>query len=195
VNPFGIELPPVADAAAEQDGLVLFVGNFAHPPNRDAATWLAREIMPVVRARVPTARLRIVGTAPPPVVRALADEHTELVADAPDVLPHLAAAAVVAAPVRTGGGMRMKVLQAMAAGRAVVTTRRGTEGFSGFDDPPPLSVAEDAVDIAATIATLLEDEEGRRSLACRAREFCVAHYSPDAWAERLSAVYEEAAGG
>jgi glycosyltransferase involved in cell wall biosynthesis len=195
VNPFGIELPPAADPAAEEQGLVLFVGNFAHPPNRDAATWLAGEIMPVVRARVPGARLRIVGTAPPASVRELADAHTQVVADAPDVLPHLAAAAVVMAPVRTGGGMRMKVLHAMACGRAVVTTGRGTEGFTGFAGPPPLAVAEGTPAIAAATAALLEDDEERRRLGACAREFCEAHFTPEAWAERLTAVYEEAREG
>jgi glycosyltransferase involved in cell wall biosynthesis len=192
VDPFGIELPPPADPGAEERGLVLFVGNFAHPPNRDAAIWLAREIMPAVRAEAPSARLRIVGTAPPPSVRELADGGTEVVADAPDVLPHLAAAAVVMAPVRTGGGMRMKVLQAMAAGRAVVTTGRGTEGFTGFGTPPPLVVAEEAAEIAAATVALLGDDEERRRLGARARDFCEAHLSPEAWAERQSAIFEEA---
>lgn len=192
VNPFGLVLPPLCDPAREVAGMVLFVGNFAHPPNRDAALWLAREIMPAVIHRRPGARLRIVGTAPPAEVRALAGPGVEVVADAPSVLPHLDAAAVVLAPVRTGGGMRMKILQAMAAGKAVVTTSRGTEGYTGFDEEPPLLVADSEAEIAAATATLLEDEGRRRALGARAREFTERHHSPAAWARRLTEVYEEA---
>lgn len=192
VDPFGLVLPPRADPARQVAGTILFVGNFAHPPNRDAAIWLAREILPAVLERHPGARLRIVGTAPSPEVRELVGPNVELVADAPSVLPHLEEAAVVMAPVRTGGGMRMKVLQAMAAGKAVVTTSRGTEGYTGFGEEPPLAVADSEAEIAAVTAALLEDDEGRLRLGERAREFAERHHSPEAWAERQTVVYEEA---
>jgi glycosyltransferase involved in cell wall biosynthesis len=192
VNPFGLVLPPRADPVREVAGTVLFVGNFSHPPNRDAAIWLAREIMPAVWARRPEAKLRIVGTAPPPEVRELGGPGVDVVADAPKVGPHLESAAVVLAPVRTGGGMRMKVLQAMGAGKAVVTTSRGTEGYTGFGEEPPLVVADTEAEIAAATAALLEDEGRRRGLGDRARDFAERHHSPEAWAERLTAVYEEA---
>lgn len=192
VDPFGLVLPPVADPAREVPGTILFVGAFHHPPNRDAALWLAREILPAVRERVPEARLRIVGSAPPLEVLALAGEQVEVVGDAPSVTPHLEEAAVVMAPVRTGGGMRMKVLQAMAAGKAVVTTPRGTEGYTGFGVEPPLAVAEGGAEIAAATAALLGDDEARRRLGAAAREFAERHHSPEAWAERQTAVFEEA---
>ncbi|HEV2859345.1 MAG TPA: glycosyltransferase family 4 protein [Solirubrobacterales bacterium] len=192
VDPFGLVLPPRADPAREMPGTILFVGAFHHPPNRDAAIWLAREILPAVLARQPRAQLRIVGSSPTPEVRALAGPNVELVADAPSVLPHLEQAAVVMAPVRTGGGMRMKVLQAMAAGKAVVTTPRGTEGYTGFGTEPPLAVGESEAEIAAATAELLADDEGRRRLGDAAREFAERHHSPQAWAERQTAVFEEA---
>jgi len=192
VDPFGLVLPPAADPARQAAGTMLFVGAFHHPPNRDAALWLAREILPAVRKRYAGARLRIVGSGPPPEVRALAGPDVEVVADAPSVLPHTEEAAVVMAPVRTGGGMRMKVLQAMAAGKAVVTTPRGTEGYTGFGEEPPLAVGESAAEIAAATAALLEDEERRLRLGERARDFAQRHHSPEAWAARQTAVYEEA---
>jgi glycosyltransferase involved in cell wall biosynthesis len=192
VNPFGLVLPPLADPAREVPGTVLFVGNFAHPPNRDAAIWLASEIMPAVRASRPEAKLRIVGTAPPAEVRQLAGAHVDVVADAPSVRPHVEEAAVVLAPVRTGGGMRMKVLQAIGAGKAVVTTTRGTEGYSAFDEEPPLLVADGGRDIAAATARLLGDDSQRVALGERARSFAERHHSPEAWASRLTSVYEEA---
>jgi glycosyltransferase involved in cell wall biosynthesis len=168
------------------------VGHFAHPPNRDAAVWLAREIMPDVVRRRGDARLRIVGTAPPPAVQRLAGDSVEVIPDAPSIEPHLAAAAVVVAPVRTGGGMRMKVLQAMAAGKAVVTTPRGTEGFEAAGEELPLAVAEDADGIAVAASELLADPDRRRLLGAQARRFAQRHHSPEAWAERLERSYAEA---
>ena len=192
VDPFGLVLPARLDPAREVPGTILFVGAFHHPPNRDAAHWLAREILPAVLERAPGARLRIVGSGPPPEVLALAGPRVEVVADAPSVLPHTEAAAVVMAPVRTGGGMRMKVLQAMAAGKAVVTTPRGTEGYTGFGEDPPLAVGESGEEIAAATAALLEDDAARRRLGERARGFAERHHSPEAWARRQTVVFEEA---
>jgi glycosyltransferase involved in cell wall biosynthesis len=192
VDPFGLLLPPRTDPARELPGTILFVGAFHHPPNRDAAIWLAREILPAVQSRHPGARLRIVGSGPTPEVRALAGPSVEVIADAPSVLPHLEEAAVVMAPVRTGGGMRMKVLQAMAAGKAVVTTPRGTEGYTGFGEDPPLAVGEGEEEIAAATAELLGDDGRRRRLGEQAREFAERHHSPEAWAGRQTAVFEEA---
>jgi glycosyltransferase involved in cell wall biosynthesis len=195
VNPFGLVLPAAVEPGREEPGTILFVGNFAHPPNRDAARWLVRGIFPQVRLRLPGARLRLVGTAPPAQVMGLAGDGIEVVPDAPSVEAELERASVVLAPVRTGGGMRMKVLQALAAGRAVVTTPRGTEGFSGFGEEPPLTVAEGAEQLAGATAALLGDDARRRDLGRRARSFAERHHSPEAWAERLTAVYEDAVGG
>jgi glycosyltransferase involved in cell wall biosynthesis len=192
ISPFGMSLPPLADPAGVEPDSLLFVGNFSHQPNRDAARWLADEIMPALLARHPAARLRIVGSSPPPEIRALDGGAVEVIADAPSIEPHMAAAAVVLAPVRTGGGMRMKVLEALASGKAVVTTSRGAEGFTELDPAPPLVVADDAAGIAAATATLLADPGGPQELGRRAAEFARAHYSPSAWALRLEKAYEEA---
>jgi glycosyltransferase involved in cell wall biosynthesis len=88
--------------------------------------------------------------------------------------------------------MRMTVLQALAAGKAVVTTPRGAEGFDCFGEEPPLRCASTAEDLAAATAELLGDDEARRNLGRRARGFAERHYSPAAWAVRLEAAYREA---
>jgi glycosyltransferase involved in cell wall biosynthesis len=192
VSPFGLELPPLADPTAAEPDTLLFVGNFSHQPNRDAARWLADEIMPALLARNPGARLNIVGSAAPPEVLSLAGPSIEVVADAPSIEPHLEAAAVVVAPVRSGGGMRMKVLQALAAGKAVVTTSRGSEGFDCFGEKAPLKIADETKPFAAAVADLLAEPERWRDAGRGAREFAQRHYSPQAWAGRLTALYEEA---
>jgi len=193
VNPFGIVLPEPADPAREEPGLVLFIGNFTHPPNVDAALWLAHEIMPRLRARHDGARLSLVGGSMPDEVRALAARDVRIVADVPAAAPYLEAAAVVLAPVRTGGGMRMKVLHAMASGKAVVTTPLGAEGLVFGEGEPPLVIAEDADAIATETARLLEGRAARAALAARARDFAAAHHSPEAYGRRLEAIYAEVA--
>jgi polysaccharide biosynthesis protein PslH len=192
VNPFGCIAPKEADPANEEPGSILFVGNFTHFPNRDAASWLATEILPAVRRRYPQGRLRIIGTSPPPEIRALAGDHIEVVGDAAAIEPYLEAACVVAAPVRTGGGMRMKVLHALASGKAVVTTSRGAEGYLVSGTPDPFVAVDDAEGFAVAVAGLLEDGPARRDLGRRARAFALQHHSVDAWVARLENVYEEA---
>lgn len=192
VNPFGLVPPSPADPAKVVPGTVLFAGTFTHLPNRDAALWLAGEIMPAVWADNPGARLRLVGSAPPQEVLGLAGPRIEVIADVPSMAPHLEAATVVVAPVRNGGGMRMKVLEAMARQKAVVTTNLGSEGFGGFHAEPPFLVADAPKDFAAAVVELLADDRRRGALAAEAREFALAHHSPQAWSARLEHVYAEA---
>ncbi len=192
VNPYGIILPPRLDPEEEKPGTILFSGTFGHLPNRDAARWLATEIMPAIRARAPQARLCILGSAPPREILELAGPGIEVIANPASMEPHLRAAALVLAPVRSGGGMRMKVLEALARQRAVVTTTLGAEGFTTFEAEPPLAIADDVEAIAETTAALLLDDGRRRELARRGRLFAERHHSPAAWAERLESVYTEA---
>jgi glycosyltransferase involved in cell wall biosynthesis len=87
--------------------------------------------------------------------------------------------------------MRMKVLHAMAMGKAVVTTPRGTDGFAMNGSQPPLVTAEDAKTFAKAIAELLSDREKRIDLGIRAREFVQANFSPQAYARRIEENYAE----
>ena len=100
-------------------------------------------------------------------------------------------AAVVLAPVRIGGGMRMKVLEALALGRAVVTTPRGAEGLDAPGETAFL-VADSAHGIADAISLLLADPSARTSLGQRARAYAARQHGPQAYAGRLERIYEEA---
>lgn len=192
VNPFGVELPPPFDPAREEPGRLLFVGNFTHPPNTDAALWLGNEIMPRLRQRKARVNLTIVGIHASPRVRALARDDIRLAGHVADLGHLLERAALVVAPVRIGGGMRMKVLHSMAAGKAVVTTPRGADGLAVDGQQLPVAIGSDADALADAITALLADDSARRALADGARAFVAAHFSPDAYARRLEAVYDEA---
>lgn len=191
VNPFGIHVGPEADPGRARPGSVVFVGGFHHPPNVDAALWLAKDILPRLRARTRGVHLTLIGDAPPRSVRALHSAGVTVTGAVPAVEPHLETAAVVVAPLRRGGGMRVKVLQAMAMGKAVVTTPLGAEGLLLEATPRPLEIAHTADDFAAATAALLRDAERRRELGRRARRFVEARHSWDAYGERLDALYAE----
>jgi glycosyltransferase involved in cell wall biosynthesis len=94
-----------------------------------------------------------------------------------------------------GGGMRMKVLHAMALGRPVLTTERGTEGLTTDGRRPPLEVAYDAQGLADSAARLLADGGERAELGRRARRFVEEHHSPRAYAARLEETYAAALAG
>jgi glycosyltransferase involved in cell wall biosynthesis len=188
VNPFGVALGAPADRALEGEDQLVFVGGFRHAPNVDAALWLVRSILPLIRAQRPGARLTIVGADPPASVRALASEWVTVTGFVPDVQPYLEYAAVVIAPLRKGAGMRVKILQALACGKAVVTTSLGAEGLAGG---APVRIAESASELADAVVALLADAPARRVLGDRARSFVTAHHSWTGFSQRLAAVYRE----
>jgi glycosyltransferase involved in cell wall biosynthesis len=193
--PLGTTLPDSpSDPVGGSPPAVLFVGNFTHPPNSDAALWLGTEIFPAVRATHPEARLIIVGPSPGPELRALAGEGVEVTGEVPDVAPYLEDAAVVAAPVRTGGGMRVKVLEALAAGNAVVATPLAVEGLD-VATGDQLEIAETADEMRHAISRLLGDEEARRALGMRARAWAVQHLGWGESIERYEALYGSLTSG
>jgi glycosyltransferase involved in cell wall biosynthesis len=171
----GIDLPAQpSDPVGAHPPRVLFLGSFVHPPNIDAATRLARAVMPAVRARVPEAALEIVGDAPPAEVHALAGEGVVVTGRVPDVGPYLDRAAVVAAPLRLGGGMRVKVLESLAAGKAVVATPRALAGFELVPGTHAL-VAESDAGLSDALAALLQDQPRRERLGAAAHQWATEH--------------------
>jgi glycosyltransferase involved in cell wall biosynthesis len=191
VTPFGIDLPAAIAPAPDSSRELLFFGNYTHPPNIDGALWLGREIMPILRERCPGVRLSLVGAWPPAGVRELSSSDVRVEGVVDDLTPYFERAAVVLAPLRIGGGMRMKVLEAMAFARAVVTTPRGAEGIAAAA-PEAIVVADDAAGLAEAVARLLEAPAERNALGARARRAVEDGFSASAYARRLETVYEEA---
>jgi glycosyltransferase involved in cell wall biosynthesis len=171
----GITSPARAgESGRPEPGRVLFLGSFVHPPNVDAATRLARRIFPAVRSAVPGATLEIVGDAPPPAVRALAGDGVVVSGPVPDARPHLEAAAVVAAPLRLGGGVRVKVIESLAAGKAVVATPRALAGLS-LESGTHAVVGESDAELSDALIALLRDPGRRRRLGDAARAWASEH--------------------
>jgi glycosyltransferase involved in cell wall biosynthesis len=183
LNPIG-EPPP----------RVLFVGGFGHPPNVDAALWLARSIFPRVLERIQDARLELVGDRPGEDVRRLAGGAVAVYGSVPDVTPYLDRAAVVVAPIRLGGSMRGKVLEALVAGKALVATPRAAAGLEAVPrEHFVLARTED--EIGHAIEQLLADPERRRELAGRARAWASSHLTWDRPVAAFERLYETLSPG
>jgi glycosyltransferase involved in cell wall biosynthesis len=191
--PLGWELPPAAlDPAGADPPTLLFVGSFIHPPNVDAALRLVRAILPRVRRARPEVKLEIVGGCPPAELLALRSDAVGVTGWVPSVGPHLDRAAVVVAPIAIGGGARVKVLEALAAGKAVVASRLAAEGI-GARAEEELIVTDDDASAAEAIVRLLGDESARRQLASRARAWALRELSFTKMADRYEELYEHLA--
>ncbi len=155
-----------------------FVATMGWAPNVDAAVWLGREIWPEVLTRVPEARLLLVGKDPAPAVRALADEHIEVTGTVADVSPFLARSRVVVAPLRAGGGTRLKIMEALDVGRPVVATSVGCEGMEDLVGRGVV-VADTAPALAEAIADLLRDPAGAAALGRAGHDAVAADHTWD----------------
>lgn len=151
-----------------EPGMLLFTGRMNYAPNTDAVHHFVNDVLPRIRQDVPTAALHIVGAAPPPDVVALAGEGVIVHGQVDDVRPFHHRAEVVVVPIRAGGGTRLKVLEAAACGKAIVSTELGAEGLP-LHDGVELVIAETSVDFAAAVVALLSDPEKRQQLGTRAR--------------------------
>ncbi len=191
----GIAIPAQpSDPVGTDPPRVLFLGSFVHPPNVEAATRLARVIFPPVRARLPNTVLEIVGDAPPLEVRALAGEGVVVTGGIADTAPYLEQAAVVAAPLRLGGGMRVKVLEALAAGKALVATPRAVAGIELVPGTHAL-VADTDTELADHLIALLERADRRRQLGNAAREWATAHLGWEHATAAYGRLYSDLLGG
>jgi sugar transferase (PEP-CTERM/EpsH1 system associated) len=168
---------PLACAGPAQAGpCAAFTGVMNYPPNVDAAVWFCEQILPTVRARLPEFVFRIVGRDPTPQVRALARHPGVVVTgQVPDIAPHLADCLALLVPLRSGGGTRLKILEAMALGRPVVSTPLGAEGLEVVDGETIL-LAETAGQFADQLAALVKSPELRDRLARQGRALVEARY-------------------
>lgn len=190
VVPLGVEIPPQPVDASGTEASLLFAGNFEHPPNVDALRRIVDRVLPAVRSQLPSARLTVIGAAPP---RDLVGRPGVLATgDVTSVEPYLRDAAVVLGPVWSGGGMRVKVLEALAAGKAVATTSLGADGLE-LTPGEHAAVADDEEALAREVVALLEDPELRRRVGAAGRAHVAERFAWERIAPRYDAVYEEVA--
>jgi glycosyltransferase involved in cell wall biosynthesis len=193
VAPNGVDTsffqPPVADTV--EPGLFVFTGKMDFRPNVDAVQWFADEVWPRVREQLPGARFEIVGRDPSLAVRALAGRAgIAVTGPVADVRPYFARAAVVVAPLRVGGGTRLKILEAMAMGKAIVATPMAVDGLhvaSGEE----LLIEEDPDAMADCLVQLANDEARRTALGAAARQRAEFEYRWENVGWRIESLYRD----
>ncbi len=171
-----VETPPSAELPR-----VVFSANFEYHPNIDAVAFLVREIWPLVRARCPGVRLRLVGRGDAFIRHLLppgAADHTgiEVTGPIPDARAEIAQAQIVVAPLRAGSGTRIKILEAWAAARCVVATPLAAEGL-GAQTGVDIALAADARSFASEVVRLLGDAPARKRIATHGRQSFESSYS------------------
>lgn len=173
---------------------LLFVGSFDHLPNRDAAWWMAREVLPLVHRRHPDAVLHIVGSNPSPDVLELAGETVTVHGWVADLVPLHQRCRVSVAPLRFGAGVKGKVGESMAAGLPTVGTPVAVEGM-GLVDGRHVLVAADATGFAERVLTLLEDDALWCALSCAGAEVIVERFGSDVARAALQDLLDTATKG
>lgn len=182
-SPEGVCAKPLAELS------VVFTGKMDFRPNVDACLWFANEILPPLRAAIPLAHVSFVGQKPSPAVLALRERPgVEVTGFVPDTRPYIADAAVFAVPLRMGSGTRLKVLEAMAMGKAIVSTSFGVSGID-YTDGRDVIIADDAQAFARAIAMLMRNPDRARELGANARKLAEEKYDWRKLVPRFQALY------
>lgn len=191
VLPAGVELPNRSRRLTNDKATVIFTGNLAYHPNRDAALFLTREILPVLCQAIPNVRLKIVGVDPPAELRRLAatNAHLEVTGFVPDLTSHLLEANVAVCPLRTGGaGMHRKVLEAMACGIPVVASPlvTGIAARAGED----ILFASEMPEFVEAIREVLRNPDLARKLSENGRSLVAERYTWESTTCQLEGLYK-----
>jgi sugar transferase (PEP-CTERM/EpsH1 system associated) len=194
VVPTGVDLRQYHPDFSERDAktLVVFVGAMDWEPNIDAVEYFCKEVWPSVLKQVPDAKFRIVGRNPDRRVQRLTCSSIEVTGRIPSVMDHLREATVVVVPLRIGGGTRLKIYEAMAAGKAVVSTSVGAEGLD-VHHALDIILADDPKAFAEAVLILLRDGGVRKGYERAAAELA-ARYDWPAVGARFEAVLEKVIG-
>jgi GT2 family glycosyltransferase/glycosyltransferase involved in cell wall biosynthesis len=170
---------------------MLFLGSFRHIPNQVALEWFAGQVLPLIVAELPGVRLQVAGTDQP-LKHAFADpaDAVDLLGFVDDIQPLFSECALFVCPIRSGSGVRVKLLEAFASGIPVVSTRLGAEGLAR-DDGEFCALADDAQGFADRVIQLLRDSQKATEMAVRARAEVEAHWDMNMITRRLVARYSE----
>jgi sugar transferase (PEP-CTERM/EpsH1 system associated) len=183
-------LTPVERSASTSN--LVFVGSMSYAPNVDAVEFFARDVLPRIAREAPELTLTIVGARPAAAVHRLAeDPRVRVTGRVDDVRPYYAAAAAAVVPLRIAGGVRMKILEALALGSPLVSTAIGAEGL-GLEDGRELLIADTPQEFADAVIRVLRDGGLRDQLAARGRETAIRRFSWQSVVRTLEGVHASA---
>lgn len=190
-------VPNAVDTASFRPGpapleprTILFFGAMDYYPNIDGVLFFLREVFPRLKPRYPGLRLQIVGQAPPEAVRRWAGDDITVTGFVDDVQAYIRRAGLVIAPLRIGGGTRLKIVEAMAMGKAIVSTTIGAEGIDVVDGQNIL-LADRSDRFATQVGRVLEDPMLAQRLGADARHLAETRYDWRASVEALERFYQQ----
>jgi glycosyltransferase involved in cell wall biosynthesis len=170
-------LPDREIPLAPEEAAVVFSANFEYHPNIDAVAWLISEIWPRIRREHPELRLKLVGRGDAFIRHLIpGDANIDTTGAVDDTFPEIARARIVVAPLRAGSGTRIKILEAWAAGRAIVATPLAAEGLA-VEDGTNIMLAADAAEFAGSVSKLLKDLNGRQRMGAAGRQTFERRYT------------------
>jgi glycosyltransferase involved in cell wall biosynthesis len=192
VIPNGVDIEYFSTSSSEAEPMTLvFTGTMSHPPNDEGIQFFCKEIFPKILAKEPRAKLLIVGSAPSQEVQALADgSRIEVTGFVPDTRPYLTSAAVVIVPLLTGSGTRLKILEAMAMGKAIVSTTIGAEGID-CTHGKNISLADTPEEFSERVLGLMADQNQAKNLGMNARGLACEKYSWKNLSRNLEDIYHD----
>lgn len=193
VVPNGVDIETFRASGLEREGpeQIIFTGTMDYYPNTHGVLFFAQQCWPLILAQVPAATWQIVGRNPPPEVRKLGElPGVTVTGTVPDVRPYLAASSVAIAPLQIGSGTRLKILEALAMQKAVVSTSVGCEGLAVVPGKH-LLVADQPEAFAQAVVALMRDSERRTSFGAAGRALVESEYSWEWCGNRLSRILEE----
>jgi len=168
----------------------VYFGLLSTVPNIDAIVHFVQEIWPRIAKARPGARFKIIGGRPPPSLQVLAGPRVELTGFVPDLRPHLASAAAIVVPLRLGGGTRLKIVEAMAMGKAIISTTLGAEGIEAVDRRDIL-VADEPAGFADAVSRVLAEPDLAARIGRSARQLAVERYGWSQAARTLEGFYRQ----
>ncbi|MDP2209414.1 MAG: glycosyltransferase family 4 protein [Bacteroidota bacterium] len=190
--PRGVDIPAsTTNPENRNPNTVVFIGNFSHRPNLDSAFWLVEEIFPLVLKNIPSASLLIIGPNPPENLKtaSIKTKNTHILGFVKDISQYLQQCSVFAAPLRYGGGVKIKILHAMAEGIPIVTTKVGAEGIDGIN-PNSILIGNSSREIANHICKILTDLTYSAVLSNNEQEIINKYYSWEVVMSKLEIIYE-----
>lgn len=194
VVPIAVDTDQIRPVARQADSLnLLTMGTLYYPPNADGIRWFVREVFPLIRSKVPGVKLTIIGKNPPADFLKLAEDASnriQVTGFVPELDPYFAESALAVIPVRAGGGMRVRILEAFARAMPVVTTTVGLEGIEAVPGQDVL-VADTPDDFANAVCRILGDPALQAQLSTNGRQLAESKYDWQAALRAVDNVYRQ----
>ena len=191
IIPNGVDVEDYQPAyGSEEEAHLIYIGSMDWYPNEDAVAFFADEVLPKIREKLPDVQFSAVGGNPSPRVQKLAARsHILVTGRVPEIKPYFARATVFVVPLRIGSGTRLKILEALAMGKAVVSTTVGAEGLNLVDGEEIL-IADEPIAFAEAVLRLLTDASLRRKIGENGRARVERDYDWRRIGEKLYRLYE-----